>query len=76
MKDNKRIIFYFAFKDSCLYKFELKEDNYLNLTLSNICCRFKKNKVLHMEIPVELLEFVCNECPIKSEYTKRINKEC
>ena len=76
MKDNKRIIFYFAFKDSGLYKFELKEDNYLNLTLSNICCRFKKNKTLHMEIPVEIIEFVCHETPLKSEYTKRINKEC
>ena len=74
LKDDKRIIFYFAFKNDGLYKFELKEDNYLNLKLSNVCCRFKKNKILHMEIPVELLTFVCHETPLKSEYTQKLKQ--
>lgn len=69
LKDDIKVIFYFAFKNDGLYKFELKEDNYLNLTLSNVCCRFKKNIILHMEIPVELLEFVCHETPLQGEYS-------
>ena len=46
----------------------------LVLKMSNIGCRFRENKKLHMEIPVELLEFVSNETPIQGEYSKKLEK--
>ena len=42
IKEEKRVIFYFGFKSSGLFKFELKEDNYLNLKISNVGCRWRK----------------------------------
>jgi hypothetical protein len=74
MEEGKRVIFYFGFKHSGLYKFELKGDNYLNLKMSNIGCRFRENKKLHMEIPVELLEFVSNETPLQGAYSEKLKE--
>jgi hypothetical protein len=74
INEEKRVIFYFGFKSSGLYKFELTDENYLNLKMSNIGCKFRENKKLHMEIPVELLEFVCNETPRQGEYTKKLKE--
>jgi len=69
-----RVIFYFGFKESGLYKFELNNENYKELKLSNIGCRFRESKKLHIEIPVEILEFVSLDCPLQGEYTERVNK--
>jgi|TARA_R110000824_G_scaffold127815_1_gene288451 hypothetical protein len=79
IKEEKRVIFYFGFKSSGLYKFELTDENYLNLKISNVGCRFRNasgKEKLHLEIPVELLEFVSNDCPIQGEYSKRVSKVC
>ena len=54
-------------------------NNYLNLKISNVGCRFRNasgKEKLHLEIPVELLEFVSNDCPIQGEYSKRVSKVC
>ena len=72
LKDDINVIFYFAFKKDGLYKFKLTDENYLNLKISNIGCRFRENKKLHIEIPVELLEFVSNDCPIQGTYTQKL----
>ena len=69
-----RVIFYFGFKESGLFKFELNDENYKELKLSNIGCRFRENKKIHIEIPVEILEFVSCETPLQGEYTERVNK--
>lgn len=74
LKDDINVIFYFAFKNDGLYKFKLTDENYLNLKISNIGCRFRENKKLHIEIPVELLEFVSNETPLQGEYSKKLEK--
>jgi hypothetical protein len=34
----------------------------------------EKIKKTHIEIPVEILEFVSCETPLQGEYTERINK--
>jgi hypothetical protein len=57
-----------------LYKFELNNENYKELKLSNIGCRFRESKKLHIEIPVEILEFVSSMTPIQGEYSRRVNK--
>jgi len=76
IKEGKRIIFFFGFKLSGLYKFELTDENYKDLKISNIGCRFRETKKKHLEIPVELLEFVSKDCPIQGEYSKRVSKVC
>ena len=74
IQDGKRVIFYFGFKENGLFKFELNDENYKELKLSNIGCRFRETKKLHIEIPVEILEFVSSMTSIQGEYTERINK--
>jgi len=74
IKEGKRVIFFFGFKNDGLFKFELKDNNYLNLKISNVGCRFKKTDKLHLEIPVELLEFVSNETPLQGKYTKKLKE--
>lgn len=74
IEEGKRVIFYFGFKNDGLFKFELNDENYKDLKMSNVGCRFRENKKLHMEIPVELLEFVSNETPIQGEYTKKLKE--
>jgi hypothetical protein len=74
IQEGLRVIFYFGFKESGLYKFELNNENYKELKLSNIGCRFKESKKLHIEIPVEILEFVSVDCPLQGDYTERVNK--
>ena len=72
-----RVIFYFGFKESGLYKFELNDENYTELKLSNIGCRFRSaagKRKTHIETPVEILEFVSSMTPIQGEYTERVNK--
>lgn len=79
IEEGKRVIFYFGFKNDGLFKFELKGDNYLNLKISNVGCRFRNasgKEKLHMEIPVELLEYVSGDCPLQGEYSKRVSKVC
>jgi len=76
IKEGKRIIFFFGFKLSGLYKFELTDENYKDLKISNVGCRFRETKKKHLEIPVELLEFVSKDCPIQGEYSKRVSKVC
>jgi hypothetical protein len=74
IEENKNIIFYFGFKKDGLFKFKLTQDNYKDFKISNIGCRFRENKKPHLEIPVEILEFVCKECPIQDEYSLRLQK--
>jgi hypothetical protein len=74
IEEGLRVIFYFGFKESGLYKFELNNENYKELKLSNIGCRFRETKKLHIEIPVEILEFVSVDCPLQGDYTERVNK--
>ena len=74
IQEGLRVIFYFGFKESGLYKFELNNENYKELKLSNIGCRFRETKKLHIEIPVEILEFVSVDCPLQGDYTERVNK--
>jgi hypothetical protein len=74
INEGLRVIFYFGFKESGLYKFELNNENYKELKLSNIGCRFRESKKLHIEIPVEILEFVSLDCPLQGEYTEKVNK--
>jgi hypothetical protein len=74
IEEGLRVIFYFGFKESGLYKFELNNENYKELKLSNIGCRFRESKKLHIEIPVEILEFVSLDCPLQGEYTEKVNK--
>ena len=74
IEEGLRVIFYFGFKESGLYKFELNNENYKELKLSNIGCRFRESKKLHIEIPVEILEFVSSMTPIQGEYSRRVNK--
>lgn len=74
LKNNIKVIFYFAFKSSGLYKFELTKENYKDFKISNIGCRFKSVKKPHIEIPVDILEFVSNETPIQGEYSKRVKE--
>ena len=42
--------------------------------LSNIGCRFRENKKIHIEIPVEILEFVSSMTPLQGDCTERVNK--
>jgi len=59
-----------------LYKFELNNENYKKLKLSNIGCRFRSSsgkQKFHIEIPVEILEFVSLDCPLQGEYSERVN---
>jgi hypothetical protein len=72
LKENKRVIFYFGFKTDGLYKFELNEDNHKDFKVSKIGCRFRNSLKEHLEIPVDILEFVSKETPIQSEYSKRV----
>ena len=44
IQEGLRVIFYFGFKELGLYKFELNYENYKELKLSNIGCRFRENK--------------------------------
>ena len=44
------------------------------MKLSNIGCRFRETKKFHIEIPVEILEFVSCETPLQGDYTERVNK--
>ena len=77
LKEHKRVIFYFGFKTDGLFKFELNEDNYKDFKISNIGCRYRKINNLekkHIEIPVDVLEFVCSECPIQGDYTKLVSE--
>ena len=74
IEEGLRVFFYFGFKESGLYKFELNNENYKELKLSNIGCRFRETKKLHIEIPVQILEFVSLDCPLQGEYTERVNK--
>ena len=60
-----------------MYKFELNDENYKELKLSNIGCRFRSaagKQKTHIEIPVEILEFVSLDCPLQGEYTEKVNK--
>jgi hypothetical protein len=52
----------------------LNNENYKELKLSNIGCRFRETKKTHIEISVEILEFVSCETPLQGEYTERVNK--
>ena len=74
INEGLRVIFYFGFKESGLYKFELNNENYKELKLSTIGCRFRESKKLHIEIPVQILEFVSSMTPIQGEYSRRVNK--
>jgi len=74
IEEGLRVIFYFGFKESGLYKFELNNENYKEFKLSNIGCRFRESKKMHIEIPVEILEFVSCETPLQGEYTEKVNK--
>jgi len=74
IQEGLRVIFYFGFKENGLFKFELNNENYKELKLSNIGCRFRDTKKLHIEIPVEILEYVSSMTPIQGEYTERVNK--
>jgi len=77
INEGLRVIFYFGFKESGLYKFELNDENYKELKLSNIGCRFRSaagKQKTHIEIPVEILEYVSLDCPLQGEYTERVNK--
>ena len=74
IQEGLRVIFYFGFKENGLFKFELNNENYKELKLSNIGCRFRDTQKLHIEIPVEILEFVSLDCPLQGEYTERVNK--
>ena len=77
IQEGLRVIFYFGFKESGLYKFELNNENYKDLKLSNIGCRFRSaagKQKTHIEIPVEILEFVSYETPLQGEYSKKVNK--
>ena len=77
LKEDKRVIFYFGFKTDGLYKFELNEDNHKDFNISNIGCRYRKiNNVekKHIEIPVDVLDFVCSECPLQGDYTKLVSE--
>ena len=74
IEENKNIIFYFGFNKDGLFKFKLTKDNYKDFKISNIGCRFRENKKPHLEIPVEILEFVCKDCPIQDEYSLRLKK--
>jgi hypothetical protein len=71
LEQNKNIVFYFGFKKDGLFKFNLTKDNYKDFKISNIGCRFRENKKPHLEIPVNILEFVCDDCPLQDEYSKR-----
>ena len=73
IQEGLRVIFYFGFKENGLFKFELNNENYKELKLSNIGCRFRDTKKLHIEIPVEILEFVSCETPLQGECTERVN---
>jgi hypothetical protein len=45
--------------------------------LSNIGCRFRSaagKQKMHIEIPVEILEYVSCLTPLQGEYTERFNK--
>ena len=33
-----------------------------------------ENKKTHIEIPVEILEYVSLDCPLQGDYTERVNK--
>jgi hypothetical protein len=57
-----------------LYKFELIDENCKELKLSNIGCRFRETKKLHIEIPVKILVYVSCETPLQGEYFERVNK--
>ena len=57
-----------------MYKFELNDENYKILKLSNIGCIFRETKKMHIEIPVEILEFVSSMTPLQGDYTERVNK--
>jgi len=72
LEDNKRVIFYFGFKTDGLFKFELNDDNYKDFKVSKIGCRFRNSLKEHLEIPVDILEFVCCETPIQSDYSERV----
>ena len=77
INEGLRVIFYFGFKESGLYKFELNDENYKELKLSNIGCRFRSaagKQKTHIEIPVEILEYVSLDCPLQGEYTEKVNK--
>jgi hypothetical protein len=52
----------------------LNSENYKVLKLSNIGCRFRETTKTHIEIPVDILEFVSCETPLQSEYSRRVNK--
>jgi hypothetical protein len=55
----------------------LNDENYKELKLSNIGCRFRSaagKEKLHIEIPIEILEYVSLDCPLQGEYTERVNK--
>ena len=36
--------------------------------------KHQEKKKLHIEIPVELLEFVSNECPIQGTYSQKLKE--
>jgi len=72
LKENKRVIFYFGFKTDGLFKFELNDDNYKDFKVSKIGCRFRNSLKEHLEIPVDVLEFVSKETPIQSDYSERV----
>ena len=55
----------------------MNDENYKELKLSNIGCRFRSaagKEKLHIEIPIEILEYVSLDCPLQGEYTERVNK--
>ena len=77
IQEGLRVIFYFGFRESGLYKFELSNENYKELKLSNIGCRFRSaagKRKTHIEIPVEILQYVSCETPLQGEYTERVKK--
>ena len=45
--------------------------------MSNIGCRFRSaagKQKMHIEIPVEILQYVPSMTPLQGEYTERVNK--
>ena len=57
IEEGLRVIFFFGFKESGLYKFELNNENYKELKLSNIGCRFRESKKYILKFLLKFLNF-------------------
>ena len=58
IQEGLRVIFYFGFKESGLFKFELNDENYKELKLSNIGCRSRSAAGKQKRILIYRLEFL------------------